>query len=217
MTDEFRAFRVLLVPAALIVIFFFITPRMCARKAPAATDQTTTQTTAAASVGGLHIDNAPAAPPAATASTYPEGLDAARIQYLVEIDPVFSAPVTATLSKQYDGSSVASALLRIQYIEKAPDGTVTLTRDGLLNLSVTDQGASWIFPIAKRAFDNVTYVSRVEDDKYTASITWHFEPNAAGSAVGIDAKKIHTATAAFVSGGGTWSLQSWSVPPSDQR
>lgn len=217
MNEELRAFRVLLIPLALIIIFFFIVPRTCARKPAAEAQTATAETTTASTGGGLHIEGTPDTPPAATSSTYPEGLDAARIRYLVEVDAQFSAPVTSTLPKQWDPTNtVILALQKIQYVEIAADGTVTITRDGLLNLSLSDQGTSWVFPVAKRAFDNVTYVSRVEDDKYIATVAWHFEPNAAGVALNVDAKKAHSSSATFVSGGGTWSLMSWTPAPDSQ-
>src|SRR5204862_4776310 len=97
---------------------------------------------------------------------YPAGLDEARVQYLVEINNDFSQPYNVTLAKKWDGSDVTSALASAKYIEKAADGTVTVTRDGLMALDLHDQGDSWSFPVAKRVFDKVTHLSRIDDDKY---------------------------------------------------
>lgn len=210
MTDEVKAFRVLLVPLALIIVFFVITPRVCSRKHPAASEQTQSAAASAQMQGvtGLHIEGAPSSPGEAKASTYPEGLDAARIQYLVEINESFAAPKTATLQKTYIDDEITRVLSSMGYIEKAPgpDGKVVLTRDGVLNLSLTEQADSWTFPIAKRVFDHVTFVSRVDDDKYDGTFTWHFDPTAVGSALLIDGKATHSSTARFVGGPGGWTL-----------
>lgn len=219
MTEELKAFRVLLVPLFLIIVFFVITPRMCARKTAAAPEQQTQAATAStAPSSGLHIDNSPTGPVESASSKYPVGLDAARIQYLVEIDATFSDPKTAKLSKTYEPKdSVIQALLALHYIEKNPDNTIAITRDGAINLDLTDQGPNWTFPIAKRTFDKVTYVSRVEDDKYDAIIAWHYDANPVGVALRVDGRKSHSATAQFVGGPGSWALASWVSAPDDNR
>jgi hypothetical protein len=219
MTEELKAFRILLVPLFLIIVFFVITPRMCARKTVAAADaQTQPAAAATATKGGLHIDSPPSGPVESASSKYPEGLDAARIQYLVEIDTTFSEPKIAKLPKTYDlMDNVTQALLTLHYIEKNPDNTIAITRDGAMNLNLTDQGAYWTFPIAKRAFDKVTYVSRVEDDRYNATIAWHYEANPVGVALRVDGNKSHSATAQFVGGPGSWVLGSWIAAPDENH
>lgn len=221
MTEEFKAFRILLVPLGLLIAFL-VFPRLCFRKPEPAAEQQTTSSAAPAAAqpaGGLRIDGAPLAPPEAKGSTFPDGLDAARVQYLVEVSPEFSEPKTAKVLKISPlNEEVASVLKRKGYIDIDPKtGAVTMTREGLLNLDLREEADGWTFPIAKRAFDKVTYVSRVEDDKYDVTFTWHYNPTAVGTELKVDGNKTHQATAQFVGGPGGWALSTWTVGLSDLK
>ena len=49
-----------------------------------------------------------------------------------------------------------AALQKLGYIEQAPDGTRTLTRDGMLHLDgLVEDATSWTFPVATRHFESV--------------------------------------------------------------
>lgn len=216
MNEEFRSFRILLVPLALFVIFFLITPRFCAKAVEQAKQQ---KMQPAASTGGgitgLQIDQAPPSGLGSSkvATNFPPGLDAARIQYLVEIDRQFAEPRTAVLLKKYDEKDpVQKAMVKLQYAERS-EGAVTLTRDGYMNLTgVIEDEAGWKFPVARRTFDEVSFIDRVEDERYKATFKWHWQPNAVGDKLGIETRP-YSATAEFAGGQGNWVLSNWIVPP----
>lgn len=218
MNDEFRSFRILLLPLGLFIVFFLITPRMCARAVTKVKEQevTKTATDTGAPVTGLQIEQAPPTGLGSgkAAPKFPPGLDAARIQYLVEIDRQFSEPKRATLPKKFDEKDVVQkAMLKLQYAEKLADGTISITRDGHINMSgITEQAEGWSFPVAKRVFDNVDFIDRVEDDRYRATIRWHWQPDVVGTEMGIDTK-AYAATAEFAGGERSWVLVGWKVPP----
>jgi hypothetical protein len=216
MNEEFRSFRILLVPLALIIIVP-ITRSFCSKPVEQPKQQTTQ---AAPSTGGgikgLQIDQAPPSGLGSSrpSSDFPPGLDAARIQYLVEIDRQFSEPKTVVLLKKYDEKDpVQKAMIKLKYAQNS-DGTMTLTRDGLMSLAgISEDDTSWKFPIAKRVFDEVSFIDRVEDERYKATFKWHWQPNAVGERLGIDAQKAYSATAEFAGGQGNWVLSNWIVPP----
>jgi len=216
MTDEAKAFRIFIPIGALIVFVLFY--RACSRSTPeaavtpAATAIQTSSTATTPAAGGLKIEGTPAQLPAAAEATFPDGLDAQRAQYLVEIDSQFSSPVTMILSKTFDASEVARLLLSKKYIEKGPDGSTQITRDGLMALDLTDLGDRWSFPIAKRAFDKITHVSRVDDDKYDLTVSWHYEATRIGGEMGVKSN-LHNSVAHFVGSGRDWALANWVTPP----
>ncbi len=217
MTDELKAFRVLLVPLFLIIVFF-IGPKMCSKKPVTPTPaETATVATTQTTASGLQIVGSPPQSTGAKESTYPEGLDAARIQYLVEIDSQFSEPATAFLAKKFAADEITALLARKKYIERAPDGTTIVTRDGALALDLRERSDGWTLTTAKRAFDKVTYVSRVDDEKYDASFTWHWEPTPIGTELKIEPKKVHSATARFAGGERHWALTEWVAAPNDAK
>ena len=223
MSDELlRAIRLLVIPIGALIFFLVIIPKACIRHAPAAvpaaaTDATPPVTTSSA--GGLQISGGNSSnQPVASASSLPPGLDAERIQYLVEINSLFSEPVTARIPKKYGSyDPTVKALQDMKYIEVAADGLVTITTDGALNLDLHDQGDAWTVTLAKRVFDKVNFVSRIEDDKYDVTFTWRFAATPVGTKLRVDEKKLHNATARFVGGPGNWALSEWTAAPSDQR
>jgi hypothetical protein len=214
MTDEAKAFRIF-IPIVIIIVFVLI-GRTCSRKSettasPGASPAQSASAPAPAP-GGLKIEGSPSQVPTAKEATFPDGLDAERVQYLVEIDGQFSTPVVMNLSKTFDGSEIARTLQSKKYIEKGPDGSTQITRDGLMALDLTDLGDRWSFPIAKRTFDKVSYVSRVDDDKYDVTISWHYDPTRIGSELGIKPTP-KSASARFVGRDRDWALSSWVAPP----
>ncbi len=218
MTEEFRAFRILLVPLGLFIVFFILKPMMCAKPVTKAEQQTPKIATATTGgVTGLQIEQAPPSglgSAAKPATDFPPGLEAARIQYLVEIDRQFSEPKMATLLKKFDEKDgVQKAMIKLKYAEKLADGTVALTRDGIMNMSgVVELADGWSFPIAKRIFDEVKFIDRVEDDRYRATFRWHWQPNVIGSEMRVETKQFQ-ATAEFAGGDRRWALVAWTAPP----
>lgn len=221
MTDGFRLSRIVLVPAAILVLFFMISPRMCARALVRSRAQQTLPGAAPAQTEtseGLKIVSSGRRTVEPAAGSFPAGLDAARIQYLVEIDPIFSAPKTASMPKAFRATDeVTKALIKMQYAEKQPDNTTALTREGGLYLKVADEGDKLTFPIANRTFVRVTNVSQVDDDKYDAAFSWRYEASAIGTELKVDVKKVHSATAEFSGGERHWALTSWIAEPNDLR
>ena len=216
--SEYRILRVLLVPLTLIVLFFIIAPRMCARAMVVRPKEPQAVTAAPSTGTGLHLELSAPEPPQAKPSNYPEGLDAARLQYLVEIDPQFSSAKITTLVRAPKANDlVIPALTKLQYAEVQADGSVALTREGSLKLGgLTEQADGWSFQIARRAFDKVSFIDRVDDDKYRATVAWHWEPNDVGQELRVD-KSEQTATADFAGGAGHWALTGWTVPPTESR
>src|SRR5207244_11837813 len=87
MTDDSRILRVLLIPLVLVVLFFAIAPKMLGPRPK----------TALAANDGVPAPESPKHP--SSEAMFPEGLDAAHIQYLIEIDPAFATPMTATATR----------------------------------------------------------------------------------------------------------------------
>src|SRR5438552_9622798 len=93
MTTEFRIGRTLAIPFAILAIFLIANPRTCKRTLVHNNAVVTTSSASEPSAGGGLIINSNVSPPHRQAVVhYPEGLDAARVQYLVEINPQFAAP-----------------------------------------------------------------------------------------------------------------------------
>lgn len=220
--DTYRILRTAAVPVGILVVFLVMIPRTCARhRAPEAAATTTADTTSSPSAppvgAGLQIANSPSQPAAASNNAYPDGLDAARVQYLVEINNDFASPYLATLPKKWDDTNeVTKTLASYKYIEKAADGTTNVTRDGLMSLTLLDSGDHWTFSIAKRVFDRVTYLSRVDDDKYDITIAWHYEVTPVGTSLGVK-DTMRASIGHFVGAGREWSLANWVTSPAEVK
>jgi hypothetical protein len=216
MNEELQSFRFLLVPVALFVAVVFY--RSCWRTAetPAVTPQAAKPAVTTGGVKGLQIEQAPPSGLGGggrSTTDYPPGLDAARIQYLVEIDRQFSEPKVAFLAKKFDEKDpVQKAMLKLGFAEKLGDGSIGITRDGNMSLSLIEEETGWRFAIAKRVFDDVMFIDRVEDDRYKATFHWHWQPNAAGNLLHVETKQF-AATAEFAGGQGSWVLSGWIAPP----
>ena len=197
MTDETRILRTVGIPIVIAIVLLVVVPKSCAKVVTIAKARQEK-----ARESGLHIESAhkPAA--------YPGGLDADRVRYLVEIDSRFSSPYMLHLDKSaasVEDAAVAAALQKLGYLEQAPDGTRTLTRDGLLHLDgLTDDANSWTFPAATRHFEAV---AAIEGDHANAHVTiiWKWQPNTVGAALLPDPKR-HEAKADFTPGASGWTM-----------
>jgi hypothetical protein len=203
MTDETRILRTVGIPIVIAIVLLVVIPKSCAKMVTVA--KARQEKTAHES--GLHIESAH------TPATYPGGLDADRVRYLVEVDSRFSEPYTLHLDKSaasVEDAAAAAALQKLGYLDQAPDGTRTLTRDGLLHLDgLVDGGTSWTFPVAARHFEAV---ATIEGDHANAHVTvvWKWQPNSAGAALLPDPKR-HEAKADFSPATSGWTLTGLTV------
>jgi hypothetical protein len=189
-----------------ILVVVLLMPKDCAKKAalPLASLR---HAKSGGTSKGLHIETS-TPPPSSRSVTYPAGLDAARLQYLVEIDPHFAAPMTLTCPKRPGGYPIGTpelcaALQSLHYVERQPDGTYALTRDGIMNANAADNGTSWSVPVAKRQFVRVDAIDCGAADQCTVAFSWQWQPNDIGSAIQPQAAP-HSGTAHIVGGPGGW-------------
>jgi hypothetical protein len=203
MTDETRILRTVGLPVVIAIVLLVAVPKMCMKTvlvAKAKQEKTAREP-------GLHIESTQ------KPVSYPSGLDADRIRYLVEVDTRFSAPYTAHIAKataSIGDVQVVAALQRLGYVERQPDGTLALSRDGLLHLDgVVDDGTSWTFPVAKRQFETV---AGIEGDaaNANATIAWKWQPNNVGAAL-LREPKRHEAKADFANGANGWTITGLTV------
>jgi hypothetical protein len=203
MTDETRILRTVGIPIVIAIVLLVVLPKMCAKAVVVAKARQET----AARESGLHIESAH------RPASYPAGLDADRVRYLIGIDSRFSTPVTVRIDKSaaiVDDASIFAVLQKLGYIEQAADGTRTLTRDGILHLDgLVEDATSWTFPIAARHFETV---SAIEGDHANAHVTfvWKWQPNNAGVPL-LPAPKRHEGSADFASGTSGWTLTGLTV------
>ena len=222
MTDGTRILRTIGIPLVIAIILLVVLPRMCARAIDAARLQAggpakaaaDTSATADSTAGGLHISStSPDAPPPPRLQNYPAGLDATRVQYLVEINPNFAAPATALVPKM-DASLFADAasrfpvvpvVLRLGYFQAA-GGAYAPTREAALHLDgMTEDSSGWVVPVGKRHFDSVTRLEDAGDGRYRATYRWRWEPNTIGSEL-LPKPRNHEANAEFSGGDRHWAL-----------
>lgn len=165
-----------------ILVALLVMPKDCARRAagPIGALQR-----AKSRPKGLHIETA-TPPPKSTAVTYPAGIDGARLQYSIEIDSHFAAPMILTCPKRSGApgnEALLAALQSLHYVEAQPDGNYAFTHDGLLNLTATDNGTNWSIPVAKRQFIRVTAIDCAAADQCTVEFLWQWQPNDVGQAM----------------------------------
>jgi len=199
MTDETRILRTVGIPIVIAVVMLFVLPKMCGRMV-----QVVKARQEKAKVSGLHIESSQ------KPVSYPAGLDAERVRYLIEVDNRFATPYTAHVVKQPrvlmpDAERVIAALRKLGYVEVANDSTLTLTRDGMLHIDgLVDDGTAWTFPLAKRQFDAVTSLD-ADGSNAHAGFAWHWQPNTVGAEL-IPSPKRHDAKAELANSGGSWTL-----------
>jgi hypothetical protein len=203
MTDETRILRTVGIPIVIAIVLLVVMPKMCVKAVVVAK----ARQEKAARESGLHIESMH------KPASYPGGLDAARVRYLVEIDSGFSAPYTVHVGKSAEtvnDGAIVPAVAKLGYIEQAPDGTRTMTREGLLHLDgLAEDAAGWTFPVATRHYESVV---AIEGDHANAHVTiaWKWQPNAVGAALLPDPKR-HEGKADFSSGPTGWSMTQMTV------
>lgn len=185
----------------LVVLLFM--PKDCAKRAAAPLSALRRSKTSAPK--GLHIETS-TPEPASRNVTYPAGIDAARLQYLIEVDTHFAAPLTLSCPKRIGAAGNAPLVATLQslhYIEPQPDGSYAMTHDGLLNVAATDEGAWWSVPVAKRQFTHVDAIDCSASDQCSVTFTWQWLPNDLGQAMQPQLSP-QTGTARLVGGAGAW-------------
>jgi len=203
MSDETRILRTVGIPIVIAIVLLVAVPKMCV-KAVLVSKARQEKT---AHENGLHIESTQ------KPVSYPSGLDADRIRYLVETDNGFSAPYNAHISKAaatIGDLQILAALQKLGYVERAPDGTLTLSRDGLLHLDgVVNDGTSWTFPVARRQFETV---AGIEGDaaNANATIAWKWQPNTVGAALIPDPKR-HESKGQFAHSATGWTMTALTV------
>lgn len=168
---------------ALVVLLFM--PKDCAKQA--ARPLEALQRAKGAKPKGLQIESS-TPPPASQRANYPAGLDAEHLQYMIEVDTRFAAPLTALCPKQepnevYGADRVVNALRSLKYIEKQADGTLALTQDGLLHVTSADEGAAWRIEVAKRQFVRAQKIACATGDQCEVTFFWQWQPNDVGIAM----------------------------------
>ena len=192
---------------AILVVLLFL-PKNCAKEAAAPI--AALQRAKTAKLKGLTIESS-TPPPASQQVAYPAGLDAAHLQYMIEVDTRFAAPATMLCPKQEPADSparqatsrIVNALMALKYLEKRPDGTYAFTQDGLLHLTATEEGSSWSIPVAKRQFVRTDKIECPTSDQCTVTFTWQWQPNEVGEAMKADTAP-HSGTAKIIGGPGGW-------------
>jgi hypothetical protein len=194
--------------AALIILIFM--PKDCAKQAAHPIEAI--KRAKEAKPKGLQIESS-TPPPHSREVAWPAGLDAAQLQYMIEIDARFAAPKTMFCPKQErppgsPGSGnrrLVDALLSLNYIEKRPDGSYAFTNDGLLHMTATDEGSSWSIPVAKRQYVRTDAIECPAADQCNVGFTWQFQPNEIGQAMKPEITP-HSGAAKIVGGPGGWVL-----------
>ena len=221
--SDLRIARTLAVPLGLLVLLLIANPRTCGRffgggnARPVAA--TATGTSPETKVTGLIINSDVPAPRRQAVVQYPPGLDAARIQYLIEIAPQFAepklmpCPKTPTDERQ---SPILAELLRLHYVERNADGTITPTRDAIVNVNgAVDSPEAWSVPVGQRKFVSIERVDDPGDGKYLALVRWRWDPNAIGKAL-LPHPEDHSLSAEFGGGEHHWVLNRFVQAPDSE-
>lgn len=214
MTDGTRILRTLAVPLIVALVFLFLVPRTCQKAIGTRKLRIPTATATAPSDTGLHIESVSPDAPASGPVSYPAGLDAQRVRYLVEIDSHFAEPYKVLVPKP--GSMVidaapADALVKAGWFE-AQGGGYTPSRGAALHLDgMTETAVAWLVPAGKRKFERVTGVDDSGNGKVRVRFSWQWEPNEAGRAIKASFD-LHQGSAELGGGGEhPWDLNSVSV------
>ncbi|MEA2162902.1 MAG: hypothetical protein QOK37_1029 [Thermoanaerobaculia bacterium] len=202
MTDGTRILRTAGIPLIIGFIVLFAMPKMCVKAVIVSKERQEAKPRAS---GGLHIESSQ------KPLDYPSGLDADRVQYLIETDSHFEAPSMGRVSKTPPAEALPSdqplisALQRLGYVETGPDGAVAISREGLLHLDgLVDDGSAWNFLIAKRVFRSVKSIENAGE--HTAiRFTWQWQPTSAGAEL-IPKPRVNGAKAELTNVTGRWTL-----------
>ena len=214
MTTEFRIGRTLAIPFAILAIFLIANPKTCKRTLVRNNVAVTTSSAAEPKGGGLIINSNVAPPQQQAVVNYPDGLDAARLQYLVEIDPQFAAPKTLPCPKaRGQATDLCTVLTQRGYAEYSAEGPLVLTREGILKLNgVTEMSDSWMVAVGQRKFIAVKRLDDTGDGKFLATVRWQWQPNEIGSSL-LGHAQDHTLTGEFAGGVGHWVMNRYVKPP----
>jgi hypothetical protein len=201
--SEPRVLRTLAIPLGIALVFLVFGPKLC-QKAIVDAKQRQEEPK------GLVIKPSGAAAAALAKLNFPPALDAARIEYFVEIDPTFAKPaVMATV----EGAPVSQILFERHYIEKRADGTLGPTREGLINVNgAVDSSVGWVVPVAQRKFVSVAGIDNAGDGTYNVKVIWHWEPGALYASL-LPKPKEHDSIATFAGGEGHWVLTGYVKEP----
>jgi len=217
MSDGTRVLKTVAVPLAIALVFLFFIPKTCSKvigskklRAPVAAASTAAATS-------LHIaSESPDAPPSRPV-TYPAGLDAQRVQYLIEINERFADPFGYRMPKPgaviaLVETAPADALVKAGWFEEAPAGGYTPTREAALHLPhMAEVTQTWRVPLGTRKFVGISSLEDKGDGRAHIAFTWQWEPNEAGRAI-KSTFEMHQGTAEFAGGGEhPWDLNSVSV------
>jgi hypothetical protein len=209
--SEVRLFRTLGVPLAIAFIFLVFTPKLCEKAIVDAKKRQAVVTTTAATPtpSGLVISSSTPAPVSASSLHFPTGLDPARVQYLVEIDQTFAAPMTMAVT---DTAPITRLLIDRQYVDKA----LAPTREGLINVNGAVQSPNgWTVPVAQRKFLGIDGINDAGDNRYDVWVRWRWEP-AAFAAPLLPKPLEHHLKAQFAGGTGSWVLDHYVERPDSE-
>jgi hypothetical protein len=142
--------------------------------------------------------------------TYPPGLDAERVEYLVTIHPEFTEPLTTTVYKRAsDYDQGGSAMRNAGYMRRDEEGNMVMTREGLVNLTVASETSDqWTFVIAKRVFERVSGLNEIDPQTQNVTVSWHWDASPVGKRLGVR-ESAWGATAQLVENQGTWTITKW--------
>ena len=205
--SEVRLVRTTGILLGIAVLFLVLTPKLCERAlVNARKQQVVAPQPAAETRTGLVIESSTPAPQSAANLRFPPGLDSARIQYLVEIDRLYSEPLRLSAN---DDPRVAKALLNRGYI----DESLAPTREGLINVNGAVQtAAGWAVPVAERKFLGVERIEDAGDNRYDISVRWRWQPTPIAGSL-LSRPTNHTLKAQFAGGERNWVLASYIWPP----
>jgi len=215
MTDGTRILRTLAVPLIVALIFLFLVPKTCQkaigskklRPLGAAAKTAPTDT-------ALHINSESPDGPSARPAAWPEGLDAQRVQYLIEIDPRFTEPMTVRIPKPGMialDPAAGDALVRAGYFQASDGGYSPAPGSSLHLIGMSEEPNAWRVPLGVRKFGRVTSVDMDAEGRAKVGFTWQWEQNDAGRAV-KETQELRTGRAEFVGGGGhAWDLTALSA------
>jgi hypothetical protein len=199
--SEVRLGRTLGVPLAIAFIFLVFTPKLCEK---AIVEAKKRQTTPAPS--GLVISSSTPAPISASSLHFPAGLDAARVQYLVEIDQAFASPMTMAVTEL---APITPLLIERQYVDK----NLAPTREGLINVNGAVQSPNgWTVPVAQRKFVGIDRIEDAGDNRYHVGVRWRWEPTAVAATL-LPKPQEHHLSAEFAGTDRNWVLARYVEPP----
>ena len=111
MTDGTRVLKTVAVPLAIALVFLFFVPKMCSKVMGSKKLRPPTPTASAAADTALHISSDSPDAPASRSVNYPAGLDAQRVQYLIEINERFAVIAMAEMFNTFNNANNVNPLI----------------------------------------------------------------------------------------------------------